>query len=157
MICPHLQAIRPGSTTRGFIQAECCIRNQYVLSLLLCLILAANVCDLYVHLPIENDKQHPHRRASSAGFGPSSLPPPSSFQNSFLPSSSSAPASVPSYQRVRSTSATYSACPPTWDHQVPATRPLRFTQDKFPRTLILVQPFLPPPSYSTSQDPHLFR
>ena len=40
-----------------------------------------------LHLPIENDKQHPHRRASSAGFGPSSLPPPSSFQNSF-PSSS---------------------------------------------------------------------
>ena len=53
-----------------------------------------------LHLPIENDKQHPHRRASSAGFGPSSLPPPCSFQNTFLPSSSLAPASDPSYQCV---------------------------------------------------------
>ncbi|KAI0635551.1 hypothetical protein C8Q77DRAFT_1098152 [Trametes polyzona] len=45
------------------------------------------------------------RRNTSAGFTPSSLPPPSSFPTSFFPPSTSAPTS--SYTRVRSTSATF--------------------------------------------------
>lgn len=45
------------------------------------------------------------RRNTSAGFTPSSLPPPSSFPTSFFPSSPSTP--VASYTRVRSTSATF--------------------------------------------------
>ncbi|KAI0760995.1 hypothetical protein BD413DRAFT_648260 [Trametes elegans] len=44
------------------------------------------------------------RRNTSAGFTPSSLPPPSSFPTSFFPSS---PSSTSAYTRVRSTSATY--------------------------------------------------
>ena len=53
-----------------------------------------------LHFPTENDKQYPHCRASCAGFGPSSLPPPCSFQNTFLPSYFLAPALDPSYQCV---------------------------------------------------------
>ena len=53
-----------------------------------------------LHFPTENDKQYPHCRASCAGFGPSSLPPPCSFQNTFLPSYLLAPALDPSYQCV---------------------------------------------------------
>ncbi|KAI0366162.1 hypothetical protein BV20DRAFT_952868 [Pilatotrama ljubarskyi] len=45
------------------------------------------------------------RRNTSAGFTPSSLPPPSSFPTSFFPSSPSTP--TPAYTRVRSTSATF--------------------------------------------------
>ncbi|KAI9061173.1 hypothetical protein FKP32DRAFT_1631829, partial [Trametes sanguinea] len=45
------------------------------------------------------------RRNTSAGFTPSSLPPPSSFPTSFFPSSPSTPSSA--YTRVRSTSATF--------------------------------------------------
>ncbi|KAI9000503.1 hypothetical protein BD414DRAFT_406390, partial [Trametes punicea] len=46
-----------------------------------------------------------NRRNTSAGFTPSSLPPPSSFPTSFFPSSPSTPTSA--YTRVRSTSATF--------------------------------------------------
>ncbi|KAI0323998.1 hypothetical protein GY45DRAFT_1263691 [Cubamyces sp. BRFM 1775] len=45
------------------------------------------------------------RRNTSAGFTPSSLPPPSAFPTSFFPSSPSTPSSA--YTRVRSTSATF--------------------------------------------------
>ncbi|OJT14984.1 Dual specificity protein phosphatase PPS1 [Trametes pubescens] len=45
------------------------------------------------------------RRNTSAGFMPSSLPPPSSFPTSFYPSSPSTPGA--SYTRTRSTSATF--------------------------------------------------
>lgn len=44
-----------------------------------------------------------HRRASTSGFHPSSLPPPSSFPGSFLPS----PQFPSAYTRTRSTSATF--------------------------------------------------
>ncbi|CDO74503.1 hypothetical protein BN946_scf184979.g58 [Trametes cinnabarina] len=46
-----------------------------------------------------------NRRNTSAGFTPSSLPPPNSFPTSFFPSSPSPPSSA--YTRVRSTSATF--------------------------------------------------
>ncbi|KAI0351741.1 hypothetical protein OH77DRAFT_1563589 [Trametes cingulata] len=52
----------------------------------------------------QNSYDH-SRRNTSAGFTPSSLPPPSSFPTSFFPSSPSTP--TPAYTRVRSTSATF--------------------------------------------------
>ncbi|KAI0925509.1 hypothetical protein AcV5_008226 [Taiwanofungus camphoratus] len=49
--------------------------------------------------------------ASGAGFGPSSLPPPSAFPASFFPPSPPSPQSA--YTRVRSTSASYVPSPPS--------------------------------------------
>ncbi|KAI0822574.1 hypothetical protein BC628DRAFT_1421759 [Trametes gibbosa] len=62
-----------------------------------------------------------NRRNTSAGFTPSSLPPPSSFPTSFFPSSPSTPAG--SYTRVRSTSATFlpATSPPTPVSNSPAS------------------------------------
>lgn len=92
----------------------------------------------------ENGSQRqsmPHRRASSAGFGPSSLPPPSAFQSSFLPSSSSVPVTAPSYQRTRSTSATYPASTSSWNSQPPSTS-LQFSQVPSLTARHMVPPYL---------------
>ena len=53
-----------------------------------------------------------HRRASTSGFHPSSLPPPSSFPGSFFPSSQFPSA----YTRTRSTSATFLPPSPPSSH-----------------------------------------
>ncbi|KAK7691278.1 hypothetical protein QCA50_004671 [Cerrena zonata] len=92
----------------------------------------------------ENGSQRqsmPRHRASSAGFGPSSLPPPSAFQSSFLPSSSSVPVSAPSYQRTRSTSVTYPASTSSWNSQPPLMS-LQFSQVPSLTARHLIPPYL---------------
>jgi len=82
---------------------------------------------------------------ASVGFMPSSLPPPSAFPSSFLPSEGS-PSSGSSYQRVRSTSATYI----TPSSSAPAQHTLSSSPSSFSS---LRQPRTPTPPTVPSQQP----